>query len=916
MSLKDIIITGSIGTYPTLSYGQKEYISSTDEQSFPIEQITGSYAGAWPNFKLRNVNSTDSASNTTVDLAVNVTQSWNVYENTPVGIVSSVHDTMEEFINGEFSGSNYTVSDGSLTDEDCKQFLTVNTTTVTYDLYWYNSSITSTSDFLNFNTSPNPGEIYLYNYNAVSFFISLNAEIYLKINRTDVQGNNNTLSLQELTNIRIPTSDFGIVEFNVLSITEYPSYYLYFITPYFLPGLATASADNNILDYTFYAISAPSFTVPGGVFANVTASNYTIINDSLNAFNAISGLYSANNTSNINLQYTASFVVDTTGSQQFIVVLGDPFDPFNNNITGSLLTTTSGIPQTFTLSGSFTTLENNNYCLRFFNGDIDAFNVSLVGWIFTQSIAPQSSSNLTILEPYLLSDFEYNDCNSLYGNAVGLEYDPNFMLVKYDDGSLIPSNQQQILSQSAELAPVKPYNYSARAQILPRYNGVRVTQQNDNIWTSGDVAPSQTPSVQLLSTYLAYFDWMGGTNYELNDKYAAHIKYLIDENGEVYSPNISSSYYYNLIDNFETSKKVNIILYSDSGGTSNIGSAKNVLRAGAIPWGIIASQTGSTSHSESIMSFTNPNVPSPPQYSSTYTTDITTLNPGDGLQLDFDNTAILTSSFITLNDPNDIEVNTSTNQATIAVQTQFTLTSIPINPNPPNGNSLTFLVRLQRNTGFSWTTIAEQQYFFTHPNPINVNLTSPYFPINASDKYRVVVYNASGYFSMTTTVGTFNVLQNPQSAIGIVTSSYWTTGSSSENILTGSQFGYIYQIPEIYQQNYPPPNTYFDFLNFKIQSGSDQIRFEGDENQTYLITDVKQVYETLYLTLNRNISSGTNLDSFLIRRFHPHPNFITLDWNGNGYNGGGGFLIPEHTSDNVMKKFDSIIVKLKEKGLI
>ena len=31
MALKNIIITGSIGTYPTLSYGQKEYISSTTD---------------------------------------------------------------------------------------------------------------------------------------------------------------------------------------------------------------------------------------------------------------------------------------------------------------------------------------------------------------------------------------------------------------------------------------------------------------------------------------------------------------------------------------------------------------------------------------------------------------------------------------------------------------------------------------------------------------------------------------------------------------------------------------------------------------------------------------------------------------------------------------------------------------------
>ena len=42
MSLQDITITGSIGSIATQSYGQRTYISSTDEQSFPIEEITGS----------------------------------------------------------------------------------------------------------------------------------------------------------------------------------------------------------------------------------------------------------------------------------------------------------------------------------------------------------------------------------------------------------------------------------------------------------------------------------------------------------------------------------------------------------------------------------------------------------------------------------------------------------------------------------------------------------------------------------------------------------------------------------------------------------------------------------------------------------------------------------------------------------
>jgi len=45
MSLQNITITGSIGSIATQSYGQRTYISSTDEQSFPIETITGSNAG-------------------------------------------------------------------------------------------------------------------------------------------------------------------------------------------------------------------------------------------------------------------------------------------------------------------------------------------------------------------------------------------------------------------------------------------------------------------------------------------------------------------------------------------------------------------------------------------------------------------------------------------------------------------------------------------------------------------------------------------------------------------------------------------------------------------------------------------------------------------------------------------------------
>jgi hypothetical protein len=159
MALKNIIITGSIGSIPTEAFGQKYYVSSTDQQSFPIERITGSSAGAFP-----ELNGNISSSN----LFANVTQSWvEVFEG-PTGLSYITHETQEEFINGEFSGSELIVTTQRLVDEDCISFLKVNTTSTPYNTKFFYSSgsngVTSTSlsSFLSPNLFPGDGDILLH----------------------------------------------------------------------------------------------------------------------------------------------------------------------------------------------------------------------------------------------------------------------------------------------------------------------------------------------------------------------------------------------------------------------------------------------------------------------------------------------------------------------------------------------------------------------------------------------------------------------------------------------------------------------------------------------------------------------------------------------------------------------------------
>ena len=171
---EDITITGSIRSIPGMLDDQRIYISSTDYESFPIEQTTGSSGGVMPEF-----NGTAST-----DLYVNITQSWSGTTPSLLGNVAFTQSNQDEFFNGELSGSVITVSNGNLTDPDCEIYLRANTIETKYKPIFYKSTQLLGSDnslglFLNPNTAPNPGEIYLYwdsgSFNSQTFGTALTA---------------------------------------------------------------------------------------------------------------------------------------------------------------------------------------------------------------------------------------------------------------------------------------------------------------------------------------------------------------------------------------------------------------------------------------------------------------------------------------------------------------------------------------------------------------------------------------------------------------------------------------------------------------------------------------------------------------------------------------------------------------------
>ena len=116
--------------------------------------VTGSNAGSFPDLK---------GATSGVILPSNynfsVTQSWSGSNIGPSGSVPFIQSSQVEFYNGELSGSSLTVTDGDLNGSN--PFLNASTTALAYTASYYNTTVTPRNSFLNKDTSPNNGEIYL-----------------------------------------------------------------------------------------------------------------------------------------------------------------------------------------------------------------------------------------------------------------------------------------------------------------------------------------------------------------------------------------------------------------------------------------------------------------------------------------------------------------------------------------------------------------------------------------------------------------------------------------------------------------------------------------------------------------------------------------------------------------------------------
>jgi hypothetical protein len=157
--LGNILLTASINSTPGLLNGQKIYSASNDYTSNPVETFIGGTAGIMP-----DAQGTFGALGSCIITGLNsqITQSWTGINDTTVGLVPFTQSTQDEFYNGEFSGSNLTVTEQRLVDEDCEILLYAPTTVISYRPVLFRSSQVSYGFFLDANTAPSASELYLF----------------------------------------------------------------------------------------------------------------------------------------------------------------------------------------------------------------------------------------------------------------------------------------------------------------------------------------------------------------------------------------------------------------------------------------------------------------------------------------------------------------------------------------------------------------------------------------------------------------------------------------------------------------------------------------------------------------------------------------------------------------------------------
>jgi hypothetical protein len=560
-----------------------------------------------------------------------------------------------------------------------------------------------------------------------------------------------------------------------------------------------------------------------------------------------------------------------------------------------------------------------------------AFTASLNSFKITSE--PTGSSKELVVEPYLTSPFYGTNCDVTYGNASQPVTNQFLQDIDYGDGVITPVNNEAIINNTATKGTVPESFFTVKSILNPTYESVNTVSEynkEESAFTTKDNfnlpinigTYGQTPSVTLNQSLVAYCDWIGGTTPELNNKVAAHIKYLINENGDAISPNLSPTTVKDVQNNFTKGKSIEVSLIDPTAGSGMqvLNGNKEILKGGYRVEPVLYSQIPNSPFSSSITLETSSLIPVTDVRNSAIRNLSQTATAGAS------NTLICTTElfdFVSSYEPTTgvytVQSATVESGVDLIFRTQLVLSA------PGTAGGL-MDIRIENITTGELVVQENRTHFGSGHSPVEYQFDISGTVLNnklvAGHVYKVLVDLSNfGPTSGTISSGaTFETSQIPSATTdALITGSMWEFSASRQDVLTSTN-NTLNQSYNFLKQE-PIPNSGFNntqFL-FTIEPG-DQFRFQNDESKTYnvinVITPDQEPEGKIKIFLDRNISTSVNKDYFLIRRFVDDGSYIIFDENKPAGASGAAFIKPRFVTNILDKDVDQFIQDLKSKNLL
>ena len=888
--------------------------------------ISGTLKPTWNNFEpgtVENFSGGTGGSFEPFNYVGNVSQSWYETTQSPLGLVITLHDDQDEFYDGEFSGSVIVVTTQSLNQPYPLENIAFNYTPVLFlntNLGQAAQSTFASDRLTNLLTVPQNGEMML----SVRRKLSLNNTFvlgvdYIKISKTDFNGNDSTTPLGQITNLLIKYSDYSTTtNYQINNIVEYSTYYLYDVEV----NSQYSTVDNYIKDYKLSGSIVNSQVLSAN---NDTTLRYTSSVDIQNVYTQSNGFVFYPQTTNVKLDFTASFTGQSASPSSSLLL---SFGGISK--TTNILTT----PTNTIITGSIYPYPGSGYSVGVSvgNQDITLTNFQLQ---ITQSVTPIAAvQDSVILEPYIaVPNFYNSDQNALLNSVQNERTSLIYEDIDYSTGLLIPTNFEAIISGSATKAAVQDSNYTTKRHIIPRYEGSKTTSQFLNTWTSGDEGTyGKLPSVESDKVYVAYCDSIGGWAPEKMNASAAFVKFFISEDGDIITPNTDDIALYVNQGTFVSGEKVRIESLGTSTNTSP--QYKTVFRGGTKIEPILYNQV--KHYQNPSMSFSN-NI----EFTDDNPTSTTTVNNYTATLTDstgaFGSTSwsgismdriLMSGSFVGTSLANP---NVYTASAALVSEGLDLVFQVDLNIFNNNLTTSTAYARIIRNRSGVLTPVGGIGYVNESGyipgatvKPLSFTTTVPAPELIAGDVFQIQLITGNTNVGYNAT-STWKISTNPLPTAPIsVTGLFYTIptpGLESALYTTSSALLQYYNLQGVHQKDISGSGFNPVTLPFTVEIG-DEFRFEGDESKTFMVSNVGLLTSIpnlpiLQIILDRPISgSGINVNEFVLRRYVDSAGSFVFDGSIPSGVSSPYLIKPEYISDKLEQNIGKYIEDLTQKGLL